>query len=229
MCNHPCKALYMLSYIMQHSHRHHFRSPELYDLAMTHRGVHGEVNNQRLEFLGDRVLGLVVAEMLYAAFPEAREGDLAKRHAALVCGDTLAAVAEKIGLGDEMILSDSELGTGGRGNISNLEDACEALIGALYVDGGLEPARHFITTHWQDLLTAMITPPKDPKTALQEWAQGQGLGLPDYREVGRTGPAHAPEFVIEVTVQGYAPFTGRAASKRAAEQIAAKALLEANT
>jgi ribonuclease-3 len=214
---------------MPHSYRTRFQRPELYDLAMTHRGVHGEVNNQRLEFLGDRVLGLVVAEMLYAAFPEAREGDLAKRHAALVCGETLAGVAEKIGLGEEMILSDSELGTGGRGNVSNLEDACEALIGALYVDGGLEPARQFITTHWQSLLREMITPPKDPKTALQEWAQGQGLGLPEYHEVARTGPAHAPEFLIEVTVEGYPPASGRAASKRAAEQAAAKALLEANT
>ena len=205
--------------------RQTFHSPELYDLAMTHRGVHGEHNNQRLEFLGDRVLGLVVAEMLYDRFPEAREGDLAKRLAALVCKEALAGVAQRIGLGETIILSESELGTGGRGNISNLEDACEALIGALYLDSGLEAARQFILEHWTPLLAGVHTPPKDAKTALQEWAQAQGLPLPEYREVERQGPAHAPAFTIEVQVEGYASGIATAASKRAAEQMAARAVL----
>lgn len=207
--------------------RDSFLKPILYDLAMTHRGVHAEYNNQRLEFLGDRVLGLVIAEMLYHAYPEAREGDLAKRLAALVCGETLANVAKRIGLSECIILSDSELGTGGRGNVSNLEDVCEALIGAIYLDKGLEEARHFITQHWTPLLAGVHITPKDPKTALQEWAQAQGLGLPDYCEIGRSGPAHAPEFTIEVTVAGYSSAVGKATSKRAAEQLAAKALLVA--
>jgi ribonuclease III len=207
--------------------RDQFRDTLLYDLAMTHRGVHGEYNNQRLEFLGDRVLGLIVADMLYGAFPEAREGDLAKRQAALVCGETLSDVAERIGLGAEMILSDSELGTGGRGNVSNLEDVCEALIGALYLDRGLEAARAFVLEHWTPLLVRVTTPPKDAKTALQEWAQSQGLPLPDYRELERSGPAHAPAFTIEVCVEGYVSGVGTATSKRAAEQSAARALLEA--
>lgn len=204
-----------------------FCNPRLYDLAMTHRGVHAECNNQRMEFLGDRVLGLVVADMLCAAFPDDREGDLAKRHAALVCGDTLAEIARDIGLGDEMILAESEIGTGGRENISNLEDACEALIGALYIDQGLEAARAFIITHWTPLMEQATTPPKDAKTALQEWAQAQSLPLPDYHEVDRDGPAHAPEFTIEVWVEGYPPAQAKAFSKRSAEQLAAKALLEA--
>ncbi len=207
--------------------RDSFHRPQLYDLAMTHRGVHGERNNQRLEFLGDRVLGLVIAEMLYDAFPDAREGDLAKRLAALVCGEALAGVAQRIGLGEEMILSDSELGTGGRGNISNLEDACEALIGALYLDAGLEVAREFIVTHWTPLMASVHVPPKDAKTALQEWAQAQGLPLPEYCEVERSGPAHAPAFTIRVQVEGYPPGVATAASKRAAEQMAAKAVLQA--
>jgi ribonuclease III len=204
-----------------------FNNPLLYQLAMTHRGIHAECNNQRLEFLGDRVLGLVVADMLCTAFPEAREGDLAKRHAALVCGETLAEVAVQIGLGEEMILADSESGSGGRENVSNLEDACEALIGALYMDGGLEKARSFILTHWTPLMEQVSTPPKDAKTALQEWVQSQGLPLPEYREVDRVGPDHAPEFTIEVVVQGFPPTIGKAFSKRAAEQLAAKVLLDA--
>ena len=209
-----------------HDMKNAFLTPHLYDIAMTHRGVHAECNNQRMEFLGDRVLGLVVADMLCAAFPDAREGDLAKRHAALVCGETLADVAARIGLGEEMILADSELGSGGRENVSNLEDACEALIGALYMDRGLEAAREFIVVHWTPLMEQASTPPKDAKTALQEWAQGQGLPLPLYSEVERVGPDHAPEFTIQVQVEGYALAIGKALSKRAAEQVAAKALLE---
>jgi ribonuclease III len=206
--------------------REQFHNPDLYDLAMTHRGVHGEQNNQRLEFLGDRVLGLVVAEMLCAAFPEAREGDLAKRHAALVCGETLSSLAQRIGLGDEMILAESEAVSGGRENSSNLEDACEALIGALYLDRGLEAAAAFIRTHWTPLLEQALIPPKDAKTSLQEWGQAKGLPLPEYKEISRTGPDHAPEFIIDVHLKGYAPATGKAFSKRAAEQAAARAFLE---
>ncbi len=206
--------------------RDQFANSELYDLAMTHRSLGAETNNQRLEFLGDRVLGLVVAEMIYQTFPDAREGDMAKRHAALVCGETLAQVARKIGLGQAILLADSEEAGGGRDNVSNLEDVCEALIGAFYLDGGLEKAADFIRMHWTPLLTQMTTPPKDAKTALQEWAQGRGLSLPVYTETKRDGPDHAPIFTIEVVVEKHGSAVGRAASKRAAEQEAAQALLE---
>lgn len=207
--------------------RDQFNAPELYDLSLTHRGVDAVLNNQRLEFLGDRVLGLVIADMLYAAFPGEREGDMAKRHAALVCGDALVEVATQIRLRDQLILADGEEHSGGRDNASNLEDACEALIGALYLDGGLEAAESFIRKYWQPLLAREVTPPKDAKTALQEWAQGQGLPLPDYAELSRSGPAHAPEFEIRVRVEGYPSAQGSGHSKRDAQQAAAQALLDA--
>lgn len=207
--------------------RNEFNNPELYDLAMTHRGVNAAHNNQRLEFLGDRVLGLVISDMLYETFPHEREGDMAKRHAALVCGDTLAYVAKQIHLGDELLLADSEEMSAGRENASNLEDACEALIGALYLDGGLEAAAEFVQHYWQPLLDKAIKPPTDAKTALQEWAQGQGLPLPHYEELSRTGPAHAPEFVIKVTVEGFEPHSASGTSKRDAQQAAALSLLQA--
>ncbi|NET71495.1 MAG: ribonuclease III [Sphaerospermopsis sp. SIO1G2] len=206
--------------------RERFENPALFDLAMTHPSMHKARNNQRLEFLGDRVLGLVIADMIYTRFENAREGDMAKRLAALVCADTLARVARQIGLGEYMILSDSEAAGGGHETISNLEDCCEALIGALYLDGGLERAQDFIEPLWEPLLTRMITAPKDAKTSLQEWVQARGLPLPLYEEVAREGPAHAPHFTIAVSVQGHAPVSQVAPSKRAAEQLAAQTLLQ---
>ncbi|MFO1242023.1 MAG: ribonuclease III [Rickettsiales bacterium] len=202
-----------------------FSDAALLKSALTHRSLDKKANNQRLEFLGDRVLGLVVCDMLYHAFPSEQEGELARRHAALVCKELVAEVASALQLGHYIILSSSEESSGGRNNISNLEDACEALIGAIYLDGGFAAAQDFIERMWRPRLESIAEPPKDPKTSLQEWAQARALGLPLYEIVTQTGPAHAPEFVIRVKLDGKSS-EATAASKRAAEQLAAKKLLD---
>lgn len=228
---------------------HAFARPELLEMAVTHpsaidrargkgqrRGAAPQPgkgkaarlgDNQRLEFLGDRVLGLVVADMLFAAFPGEDEGALAKRLAALVRQEGLAIVARDLGLGRYLKMSRGEEESGGRDNPATLADAGEAVIGALYLDGGLDAARAFIERHWQPLMSAEAIPPQDAKTALQEWAQAAGLALPRYRVVRSDGPPHDPVFEVEVTVEGAAPARGAGRSKRAAEQAAARELLSA--
>lgn len=210
-----------------------FRQPELLERAVTHSSMLAnagasslERSYERLEFLGDRVLGLVAADMLIAAFPDENEGQLARRHVALVRQEALARVAQEIELGSYLNLARSEEDGGGRTNPAILADACEAVIGALYVDGGLETAAGFIRSAWRAMLAETPSPPKDAKTALQEWAQGRGLPLPNYREVSREGPDHGPVFTVEVTVQGLDPVSGLGASKRAAEQRAAEELMK---
>ncbi len=183
-------------------------------------------NNQRLEFLGDSVLGMVIAEMLYEMYPAEQEGELARRFAGLVCGEQLVEIAYSIGLDKALILSESEEENDGRNNASNLEDACEALIGALYLEKGFELAKQFIAQHWYELAKSVSEPPKDPKTALQEWAQGRGLPLPMYQMLKEDGLSHAPEFTIEVSVKGGGAAQAVAGSKKAAEREAAKLLLE---
>ncbi len=208
-----------------------FASPELLERALTHASLNkrpgGAADSyERMEFLGDRVLGLVVADLLYRRFPEEDEGALARRFAMLVRREALAAVAEEIELGKAVILARGEEEAGSQENPAILSDCCEAVIAALYLDGGLEPARRFITEHWTAKLEADPTPPLDAKTELQEWAQGKGLPLPRYREVSRDGPAHEPRFIIEVSVEGEAPAEASGGSKRQAEQAAARILLE---
>lgn len=205
-----------------------FSDPRLAQIALTHRSATGrdEPTYERLEFLGDRVLALVIADLLYRHYPREEEGALAKRLVALVRGETLAEVGAKLNLAPLMILSKGEEDAGGRNNTAILADVCEALIGAIYRDGGLEPARRFIERHWHGLMTARETPPTDAKTTLQEWAQGNGYDLPAYRTVRRSGPDHAPRFTIEVRVGKYPPERGDGASKRVAEQAAAELLLE---
>lgn len=210
---------------------HHFSDRSLLVEALTHpsatrRGKHAPRNNQRLEFLGDRVLGLVVAHLLIARFPHEEEGPLSRRHAALVRRETLADIARSFGLGDMLTFARSEEAGNGRDNPSILADALEALIGALYLDGGLAPAERFVRTHWESHLRKMHQPPRDAKTALQEWAQGRGLSLPSYRLLDTRGPAHAPLFEVEVSLADFPAMTASASSKRQAEQAAAKALLE---
>lgn len=202
-----------------------FRDEALLTLALTHPSLGKTSSNQRLEFLGDAVLGLLIGEMLYSMYPAEQEGELARRLAALVRGETLAEIAAGLALGDALQLSSSEAAAGGRRAASNLEDALEALIGAIYLDGGLDAARNFVLPLWQERARNVTTPPKDAKTALQEWAQARGLPVPSYKILAQTGPAHAPDFTIEVTVSGYAPEQGSANSKRAAEQLAAAKLL----
>jgi len=207
---------------------HRFATPALLDEALTHPSVIGHERPktfERLEFLGDRVLGVVLAEMLWHHFPEEAEGPLAKRFAVLAQRETLAEVAERLELGRFVKLSPAEEQAGGRESPAILADALEAVFGALYIDGGLEAARPVIEQAWAPLLTHDLRPPQDPKTALQEWAQARGLALPRYREVGREGPPHEPLFTIEVRVAGLAPANGIGRSKRAAERAAAAALL----
>lgn len=203
-----------------------FRDNKLLTRALTHPSLAKKENNQRLEFLGDAVLGLVVARIIYDLFPHEQEGELARRQAGLVRGETLAQVARDIGLGEALKVATSEIQSGGRDNSSNLEDALEALIGAIYLDGGLEAVQDFMVPRWCELAKNVASAPKDAKTALQEWAQGKGFPLPAYVLLETEGSAHAPLFTMEVTVQGYAPETAKAPSKRAAEQMAAAILLE---
>lgn len=205
-----------------------FHDPDLARLALTHRSAIGRGRSktyERLEFLGDRVLALVIADLLYDHFPDEDEGSLAKRLVALVRRETLADVASSLGLPPLIELSRGEEDAGGRQNPAILADVCEALIGAMYRDGGMRAARAFIRRNWLDRMCGMEKPPKDAKTELQEWAQGRGLELPEYREVGRSGPDHAPVFTIEVTVGDYPPERAVGQTKRAAEQVAAEQLL----
>jgi|CXWL01.1.fsa_nt_gi ribonuclease-3 len=203
-----------------------FNDTKLLARSLTHPSLAKQENNQRLEFLGDAVIGLVVARILYDLFPKEQEGELARRQADLVRGETLAQVARDIKLGDALKVATSEIQSGGRDNPSNLEDALEALIGAIYLDGGIKAVEEFTTPRWKELAKNVTSAPKDAKTALQEWAQGCGLPLPVYKLIETVGSAHAPIFTIEVTVQGYEPATAKAASKRVAEQQAAGILLE---
>ncbi len=205
---------------------HRFASPALLALALRHPSAGGKAgSNQRLEFLGDRVLGMVVAAMLYEAFPHEAEGALSQRYSALVRREALEGVARSLALGDRLTLSRSEDVAGGRDNPANLADACEAVIGALYIDGGLEAAEYFIRRYWSPALDADPEPPRDPKTRLQEWTQARGLGLPLYRVLSSSGPAHSPLFEVEAEVAGLGTAVATGATKRAAEQGAADALV----
>ncbi len=205
---------------------YHFRDRDYLRHALTHASTGADRDYERLEFLGDRVLGLVLAHLLYAEFPEESEGSLARRHAALVSGATLAVIAGQIGLGEVLHLSDGERAAGGAKNDNILGDVMEALIGAAYLDGGLEPCRALIAALWKDALHIMVQPPQDPKTALQEWAQARGLGLPEYALESRDGPDHAPVFRIRVRVTGFDPVSGAGLSRRAAEKAAALQLMK---
>ncbi|CCQ73575.1 ribonuclease III [Magnetospira sp. QH-2] len=205
---------------------HRFSDSALLERALTHSSlISGIGSNERLEFLGDRVLGLGVAELLYQRFPDEEEGPLARRFAAVVSQPALADVARLLNLGRHLNLARSEEDGGGRDNPALLSDACEALIAALYLDGGMEVALTFVRRLWAPLIDADLSPPKDAKTALQEWAQGRGKSLPQYREVGRDGPSHAPVFTMEACVEGLGQARANGTSKRAAEQAAAVLLL----
>jgi len=205
-----------------------FRDETLLTQALTHASAvpGGERQTyQRLEFLGDSVLGLVVAGILYEAYPEADEGELSRRLAALVRMETCASVARQIGLGAFISLGAGEVQTGGRRKEAILGDVCEAIIGAIYLDGGLEPARRFISRHWAERVSEESPRLKDAKTTLQEWAHAEGHPQPIYRQLERTGPDHAPVFTISVSVNDLEPAEAKGLSKRATEQAAAEALL----
>jgi ribonuclease III len=211
---------------------HSFKDPDVLERALTHASVgdggkgRGR-DNERLEFLGDRVLGLLTAERLIALHPDATEGDLAPRLNMLVSRQTCAQVGRRMGLGPALRLSGSETKTGGREKESILAGAVEAVMAALYADGGLEAARAVFLDFWGEEFDSLGFPrPKDAKTALQEWAQGQGKPLPSYRIVSRDGPDHAPVFTVEVEVEGLERAEGCGPSRQAAEKAAATALME---
>lgn len=179
---------------------------------------------QRLEFLGDRVLGLAVASLLHAEYPDASEGELSRRLADLVRRETCAAVARAWDVGPHLRLGGGEARSGGRRKEAILADACEAIIGAVFLDGGFDAAREVVRQGFGGFLVAPTGPLRDPKTALQEWAQSHGWPPPSYEIAGREGPEHAPQFRVVVTVEGEDAF-GEGASRRAAEQAAAEAML----
>jgi ribonuclease III len=205
---------------------HAFRDPALLERSLSHASA-GPESNERLEFLGDRVLGLVIAERLHRLYPHDSEGKLALKLNALVRKEACAAAAEAAGLPEHLILANSEAGSGGRQKAVILAGACEAVIAALYLDGGIEAARGFIERYWAEMLGALGHDMRDAKTRLQEWAQsGPARTTPSYRLVGREGPDHAPRFIVEVSAgDGFAD-TGQGSSKREAEQSAAEALLK---
>ena len=215
---------------------HDFRDPRLLDRALTHASVGEGVapqtskaprDNERLEFLGDRVLGLLVADRLHRDFPEADEGQLSSRLHSLVDRSACGRVGEVLGIGQAVRLSPGETKSGGRRKEGLIADAVEAVLAAVYLDGGLDAARSAFDRAWAEELAK---PPErglaNPKSALQEWAQGQGRPLPTYQVSERSGSDHAPTFTVEVSVEGVEPLTARGRSRQDAEKAAATALLQ---
>ena len=208
-----------------------FDNPTLLERALTHASVAGGLgkvrDNEVLEFIGDRVIGLLAAERLAQLYPASPEGDLAPRLNAVVSREACARVARRIDLGPALRLSGAETKTGGRDKESILAGACEAVMAAIYQDGGLEAARAAFLDLWAEVFAEMGEPrPRDPKTTLQEWAQGQGKPLPTYSVIDRSGPDHQPLFTTEVKVQGLEPAQAQGRSRQEAEKAAAAVLLQ---
>jgi ribonuclease III len=209
---------------------YHFKDQALVQQALTHISALTGARNrggsyQRIEFLGDHVLGLVVSDMLFRAFPKGDEGELSRRLADLVRKEACADVARSIDLGSAIRLGGSENNAGGRSRAAILADVCEALVGAVFVDGGYPAAAELIERLWDARMRTPARPLRDAKTILQEWAQARGLPTPSYREVERKGPDHDPEFRVAVELPNRATAEGLGRSKRAAEQAAAAAML----
>jgi ribonuclease III len=203
-----------------------FKDEGLARTALTHGSSHRRaVDYQRLEFLGDRVLSLVIAEQLYRQHADEKEGQMATRHSALVKGDVCADIADSIGLGDFIIVGASEKRLGVQRVRSVLGDVLEALIGAVYLDGGLAPAEAMIRRLWAKALAQHQNIEKDPKTFVQEWALGKGMQLPRYEITMRTGPEHMPEFTVALRVGKFGPSEGKGTSRQSAEMAAAKIFL----
>lgn len=197
----------------------------LYERALTHSSRGGD-DYERLEFLGDRVLGMVIAAWLYARFKEESEGQLSRRLNVLVSRETCAEVARAIGLPSRMRLGKQALEDGAGDSDNVLGDMIEAMLGALFLEGGLAAAETFVRRHWEGLLDEQRSAPKHPKSALQEWAAANNRKPPEYRLVDRTGPQHAPKFIVEVAVRGAGDAQAEGTSKQEAETEAARLLLE---
>jgi ribonuclease III len=207
---------------------HTFSDSRLLTRALSHASI-GTDSNERLEFLGDRVLGLIVAERLHQEFPAETEGGLAVRLNALVRREACAKVAEAAGLAPHLIMAGSEHASGGRNKAAILAGACEAVIAALYLDGGMNAAKAFVMRYWEDAFSTLAPELRDAKTALQEWAQSGALKekvQPVYVVKERSGPDHAPMFVVEVRVPDHRPQSGEGPTKRDAEQDAARRMLQ---
>ncbi|CAK7191891.1 Ribonuclease 3 [Commensalibacter sp. Nvir] len=213
-----------------------FNSKTLFQKALTHRSAVYEYrssrqkgkkvsSNERLEFIGDRVLGLVMAEWLLERYPNEQEGDLGPRHALLVSKPILAKIAQRLVIFEAIHVASHEEKVGVHHIDSVLADAVEAILGAIYLDGGLEPIKKIVRREWEDIIESQPLPPKDPKTALQEWVLARGLVLPSYELLSQEGPSHTPVFVIKVSAYGQEG-VGSGGSKRLAESAAAEILLK---
>jgi ribonuclease-3 len=197
--------------------------------ALTHASAHHDsigIDYERLEFLGDRVVNLIVADLLFNNFKDEKEGALAKRHTALVRTETLADMAKELKLGDFIVFSDSERMAGGAQNDNILADIMESVTASIYLDGGYDHAMTFVKTALGNRLNDMVEPPRDPKTTLQEWSQAHNLGLPLYEMIEQSGPDHAPEFTVQVSLDGHSPQSATSKSKKSAEKDAAQAMLD---
>ena len=201
-----------------------YKNPALLKQALTHSSFASDVekNYERLEFLGDRVLGLSIASLLYNIFPHEPEGSLSQRHTGLVCKETVAMVAKTLQLDKYMIVANEEI----RDNENVLCDVCEAVIGSIFIDGDCVEAIKFVNQHWRELIDKNVAPPKDAKTALQEVAHAKGRGVPVYRLEGREGSEHEPIFYMSVSLKGVAPEVGEGRNKKLAEQEAAAKMLK---
>jgi ribonuclease-3 len=206
-----------------------FKDRSLLTEALIHssaRTENGGRDNERLEFLGDRVLGLFIAALLFTRLPQAREVELARHFNSLVCKASCAEIARRLELGSHIIMAASEARSGGRKKEVILADACEALLGAILMDGGTPAAEAAVNRLWAPLIGTAEAPAPDAKTALQEYAQSQRWGLPEYKEIGRSGADHEPNFTVEVSVKGLKPEQGTGSSLKKAQQAAAETLLK---
>jgi ribonuclease-3 len=216
--------------VLKNALQYEFQDLELLRVALTHASALAPSETvsgsyQRLEFLGDRVLGLAIASMLHRHFPKADEGELARRFNHMVKRETCAEIAQELGIGEAMRIGLAEAQTGGRKKTALLADICESVIAAIYLDGGYDAAEGFVRRLWEPRMLSWSGPLRDAKTTLQEWAQSKSLPTPRYDVTGRAGPDHAPSFTVAVTVQGLQPGEGTGGSKRIAEQSAAEAVL----
>lgn len=204
--------------------KYEFKNKQLLKQAMIHSSYSSksDENYERLEFLGDRVLGICVSKMLYDIFPKDLEGDLSQRYVGLVCKETVSGVALDLGLDEFLVVANEEI----RRNDNVLCDICEALIGAIFIDGGYEEAARFVEKHWKGLISKNKQPRKDAKTTLQEAAHVKSLGNPVYEIVGRDGTEHEPVFHVSVSFSSIEPQFGRGKSKKIAEQEAAEKMLK---
>ena len=207
--------------------KYSFINADLLEQALVHSSLksRGHLNNQRMEFLGDRILGFVISDYLFKAYPNWREGTLALNLNSLVCREACAEIAEKIELGKSLIMGKSESKYGGRTKKAILADAMEALIAAIYLDSNMNTVSNVLVTLWKAKLNNLSEVELDPKTMLQHWVQARGMGLPQYIDMKRDGLDHEPIFYVEVRIGNGLSAIGKEKSKRSAQQIAAKDLL----